>query len=134
VSESKPEGKPFVVSKRLVWEAWLRVKANAGAAGVDGESIQAFEANLAGNLYKLWNRLSAGCYMPPPVKAVEISKKGGRGVRLLGVPTVADRVAQTVVCLYLEPVVEPVFHADSYGFRPGRSAHDAIGRCRRRCW
>jgi RNA-directed DNA polymerase len=134
VSESKPEGRPFVVSKRLVWEAWLRVKANAGAAGVDGESIQAFEANLAGNLYKLWNRLSAGCYMPPPVKAVEISKKGGRGVRLLGVPTVADRVAQTVVYLYLEPVVEPVFHADSYGYRPGRSAHDAIGRCRRRCW
>ena len=134
MSESKPEGKPFVVSKRLVWEAWLRVKANAGAAGVDGESIQAFEANLAGNLYKLWNRLSAGCYMPAPVKAVEISKQGGRGVRLLGVPRVADRVAQTVVYLYLEPVVEPVFHPDSYGYRPGRSVHDAIGRCRRRCW
>jgi len=134
VSESKPKGKPFVVSKRLVWEAWLRVKANAGAAGVDGESIQAFEANLAGNLYKLWNRLSAGCYMPPPVKAVEIPKKGGRGVRMLGVPTVADRVAQTVVYLYLEPAVEPVFHPDSYGYRPGRSAHDAIGRCRQRCW
>jgi RNA-directed DNA polymerase len=134
VSESKPEGKPFVISKRLVWEAWLRVKANAGAAGVDGESIQAFEANLAGNLYKLWNRLSAGCYMPPPVKAVEIPKRGGRGVRMLGVPTVADRVAQTVVYMYLEPAVEPVFHPDSYGYRPGRSAHDAIGRCRRRCW
>ena len=134
MSESKPEGKSFVVSKRLVWEAWLRVKANAGAAGVDGESIQAFEANLAGNLYKLWNRLSAGCYMPPPVKAVEIPKKGGGGVRMLGVPTVADRVAQTVVYLYLEPKVEPVFHPDSYGYRPGRSAHDAIGRCRRRCW
>ncbi len=134
MSESKPKGKPFVVSKRLVWEAWLRVKANAGAAGVDGESIQAFEANLAGNLYKLWNRLSAGCYMPPPVKAVEIPKKGGRGVRMLGVPTVADRVAQTVVYLYLEPAVEPVFHPDSYGYRPGRSAHDAIGRCRQRCW
>jgi group II intron reverse transcriptase/maturase len=134
VSESKQEGKSFVVSKRLVWEAWLRVKANAGAAGVDGESIQAFEANLAGNLYKLWNRLCAGCYMPPPVKAVEIPKKGGRGVRMLGVPTVADRVAQTVVYLYLEPEVEPVFHPDSYGYRPGRSAHDAIGRCRRRCW
>jgi RNA-directed DNA polymerase len=134
VSESKPKGKPFEVSKRLVWEAWLRVKANAGAAGVDGESIRAFEANLAGNLYKLWNRLCSGSYMPPPVKAVEIPKKGGRGGRMLGVPTVADRVAQTVVYLYLEPEVEPVFHPDSYGYRPGRSAHDAIGRCRRRCW
>src|SRR6266545_7998215 len=133
-SESKPEGKPFVISKRLVWEAWLKVKANRGAAGVDGESIQEFEANLAGNLYKLWNRLCSGSYMPPPVKAVAIPKKGGRGVRMLGVPTVADRVAQTVVYLYLEPEVEPVFHPDSYGYRPGRSAHDAIGRCRRRCW
>jgi RNA-directed DNA polymerase len=134
VSESRPEGKPFVISKRLVWEAWLRVKANAGVAGVDEESIQAFEANLTGNLYQLWNRLSSGSYMPPPVKAVEIPKKGGRGVRVLGVPTVADRVAQTVVYLYLEPEVEPVFHPDSYGYRPGRSAHDAIGRCRQRCW
>ena len=97
MSESKPEGKPFVISKRLVWEAWLRVKANAGAAGVDGESIQVFEANLRGNLYKLWNRLCSGSYMPPPVKAVAIPKKGGRGVRMLGVATVADRVAQTVV-------------------------------------
>jgi RNA-directed DNA polymerase len=135
VSEPKPEGKPFVISKRLVWEAWLRVKANDGAAGVDEESIQAFEENLRDNLYKVWNRMSSGSYMPPPVRAVEIPKKGsGRGVRVLGVPTVADRVAQTVAYLYLEPEVEPVFHPDSYGYRPGRSAHDALAVCRQRCW
>jgi RNA-directed DNA polymerase len=133
VSESKPKGKPFAVSKRLVWEAWLRVKANRGAAGVDEQSIQAFEANLAGNLFKLWNRLCSGSYMPPPVRAVEIPKRGG-GSRVLGVPTVADRVAQTVVRLYLEPEVEPCFHPDSYGYRPGRSALEAVGRCRERCW
>ena len=93
MSEPKPDGKPFVISKRLVWEAWRRVKANHGAAGVDEESIQAFEANLKGNLYKVWNRMSSGSYMPPPVRAVEIPKKGSeRGVRVLGVPTVADRV------------------------------------------
>jgi RNA-directed DNA polymerase len=134
VSESRPDGKPFAISKRLVWEAWLRVKANKGAEGVDEESIQAFEANLRANLYKLWNRMSSGSYMPPPVRAVEIPKRGGRGVRTLGVPTVADRVAQTVVRLYLEPEVEPIFHPDSYGYRPGRSALDAVGRCRERCW
>jgi RNA-directed DNA polymerase len=133
VSEPKPDGKPFAISKRLVWEAWLRVKANKGAEGVDEESIQAFEANLRGNLYKLWNRMSSGSYVPPPVRAVEIPKKDGR-VRVLGVPTVADRVAQTVARLYLEPEVEPVFHPDSYGYRPGRSALDAVGRCRQRCW
>jgi group II intron reverse transcriptase/maturase len=135
VSGPKPDGKPFAISKRLVWEAWRRVKANKGAAGVDEESIQAFEANLRGNLYKVWNRMSSGSYMPPPVRAVEIPKKGsGRGVRVLGVPTVADRVAQTVAYLYLEPEVEPVFHPDSYGYRPGRSAHDALRVCRARCW
>jgi RNA-directed DNA polymerase len=134
VSESKPEGKSFVISKRLVWEAWLRVKANRGAAGVDEESIEEFEANLEGNLYKLWNRLSSGSYMPPPVRAVEIPKRGGRGSRMLGVPTVADRVAQTVVYLCLEPEVEPCFHSGSYGYRPGRSALEAVGRCRERCW
>jgi group II intron reverse transcriptase/maturase len=133
VSEPKPDGKPFVISKRLVWEAWLRVKANKGAAGVDEESIQAFEENLRGNLYKLWNRMSSGSYIPPPVRAVEIPKKSG-GSRMLGVPTVADRVAQTVAYLVLEPEVEPVFHPDSYGYRPGRSAHDALRVCRARCW
>jgi RNA-directed DNA polymerase len=134
VSEPKPDGRPFAISKRLVWEAWVRVKANKGAEGVDEESIQAFEANLRGNLYKLWNRLSSGSYMPPPVRAVEIPKRDGRGVRTLGVPTVADRVAQTVARLYLEPVVEPIFHPDSYGYRPGRSALDAVRVCRQRCW
>jgi RNA-directed DNA polymerase len=133
VSEPKPDGKPFVISKRLVWEAWRRVKANRGAAGVDEESIQAFEANLRGNLYTVWNRMSSGSYMPPPVRAVPIPKKGG-GSRMLGVPTVADRVAQTVARLYLEPEVESVFHPDSYGYRPKRSAHDALRTCRERCW
>jgi len=133
VSESKPDGKPFEISKRMVWEAWRRVKDNKGAAGVDEESIQAFEANLRGNLYKVWNRMSSGSYMPPPVRAVEIPKKSG-GSRMLGVPTVADRVAQTVAYLYLEPEVEPVFHQDSYGYRPRRSAHDALRVCRARCW
>src|SRR5450631_927006 len=133
VSEPRPDGKPFAISKRLVWEAWRRVKANKGAAGVDEESIQAFEANLRGNLYKVWNRMSSGSYVPPPVRAVEIPKKSG-GSRMLGVPTVADRVAQTVAYLYLEPEVEPVFHRDSYGYRPRRSAHDAVRVCRARCW
>ena len=134
MSESKPDGKPFGISKWVVLEAWRRVKANRGAEGVDEESIEEFESDLQGNLYKLWNRMSSGSYMPPPVKAVEIPKKGGRGVRMLGVPTVADRVAQTVAYLYLEPEVEPVFHPDSYGYRPGRSAHDALRTCRQRCW
>ena len=133
MSEPKPEGKPFVISKRLVWEGWRRVKANRGAEGVDEESIQAFEENLRDNLYRVWNRMSSGSYMPPPVRAVEIPKKNG-GSRVLGVPTVADRVAQSVAYLYLEPEVEPVFHQDSYGYRPRRSAHDALGVCRRRCW
>ena len=126
--------KPFAISKRAVWEAYLRVKANQGAAGVDGESIVEFERDLKGNLYKLWNRLSSGSYMPPPVRAVEIPKRGGSGVRTLGVPTVQDRIAQTVATLYLEPGVEPHFHPDSYGYRPGRSALDAVGACRGRCW
>jgi RNA-directed DNA polymerase len=131
VSEPKP--KPFAVSKRAVWEAWLKVKANKGAAGVDGQSIVEFEVDLKANLYKLWNRLASGSYMPPPVRMVEIAKRDG-SPRVLGVPTVADRVAQTVVAAHLEPVVEPVFHEDSYGYRPGRSALDAIGVCRERCW
>jgi RNA-directed DNA polymerase len=131
VSEPKP--KPFEISKRAVWEAWLRVKANKGAAGVDEQSLTEFEADLKGNLYKLWNRLSSGSYFPPPVRAVEIPKRDG-SPRRLGVPTVADRIAQTVVRGYLEPGVEPDFHPDSYGYRPGRSALDAVGVCRERCW
>jgi RNA-directed DNA polymerase len=126
--------KPFAISKQIVWEAYRRVKANKGAAGVDGESITEFERDLDGNLYKLWNRMSSGSYFPPPVRAVEIPKKSGSGVRVLGVPTVADRVAQTVAAMYLEPDVEPIFHSDSYGYRPGRSAIQAVERCRERCW
>jgi RNA-directed DNA polymerase len=133
VSESKSKEKPFVISKRVVWNAYEKVKANKGAAGVDGESIAEFERNLQRNLYKLWNRMSSGTYFPPPVRAVEIPKKG-KGVRTLGVPTVADRIAQTVVRAYLEPEVEPFFHPDSYGYRPGRSALDAVAACRQRCW
>ena len=136
MKREEPAGKPkpFKISKAVVWEAYKRVKANDGAAGVDQESIAAFEQDLKGNLYKVWNRMSSGCYFPPPVRMVEIPKPGGRGVRVLGVPTVADRVAQTVVKLYLEPEVEPLFHPDSYGYRPGRSALDAVAKCRERCW
>jgi len=126
--------KSFCIEKRVVWEAWRQVRANQGSPGVDEEAVSEFEGNLEGNLYKLWNRLSSGTYMPPPVKAVQIPKKDGRGSRTLGVPTVADRVAQTVAKLYLEPKVEPMFHPDSYGYRPNRSALDAVGRCRERCW
>ena len=134
VSEPKLQDKPFQISKWVVWEAFARVKANKGAAGVDEESIAEFEADRDRNLYKIWNRLSSGSYFPPPVKAVEIPKAEGNGVRLLGVPTVADRIAQTVARMYLEPLVEPVFHPDSYGYRPQKSALDAVGTCRQRCW
>jgi len=131
VSEPKP--KSFEISKWAVWEAYRRVKDNRGGAGVDEQSMAEFEEDLQGNLYRLWNRLSSGSYFPPPVRAVEIPKRDGSS-RTLGVPTVADRIAQTVARLYLEPSVEPVFHEDSYGYRPGRSAHQAIGVCRERCW
>jgi RNA-directed DNA polymerase len=134
VIEPKQQDKPFQISKWVVWEAFQRVKNNKGAAGVDDQSIAEFEQDRDKNLYRIWNRLSSGSYFPPPVKAVEIPKAGGKGVRVLGVPTVADRVAQTVVRMYLEPQVEPVFHPDSYGYRPKRSALDAVGICRQRCW
>jgi RNA-directed DNA polymerase len=134
VSEPKSQDKPFDISKWVVWEAYQRVKANKGAAGVDDVSIAEFERDRDKQLYRVWNRMSSGSYFPPPVKAVEIPKPGGKGVRVLGVPTIADRVAQTVVRMYLEPRVEPVFHPDSYGYRPKRSALDAVEACRRRCW
>jgi len=128
------KAKPFSIPKREVWEAFKRVKANRGAAGVDGQSILEFEANLSSNLYKLWNRLSSGSYFPPPVKRVMIPKRDGGGERALGIPTVADRVAQEVARRYLAPILEPVFHADSYGYRPGKSAIDAVRKARERCW
>lgn len=127
------EAKPYDISKRLVWDAWKQVRENQGAAGVDGVSLMAFEKDLKGNLYKIWNRMSSGSYLPPPVRLVEIPKANG-GVRPLGIPTIADRVAQTVVKMVLEPEVEPVFHPSSYGYRPGRSALDAVGAARERCW
>ena len=123
MTELKLSGKSFDISKREVWEAYQKVKANKGAAGVDGCSIEDFEKDLKGNLYKIWNRMSSGTYFPPAVKAVEIPKAHGAGTRILGVPTVADRVAQTVVAARLEKNVEPKFHDDSYGYRPGTAAH-----------
>jgi RNA-directed DNA polymerase len=125
--------KPFTIPKHLIWEAWKQVRSNGGAAGVDHQSILGFEKDLKNNLYKLWNRMSSGSYMPPAVRAVPIPKKLG-GNRILGIPTVTDRVAQTSVKLILEGVLDPLFHPDSYGYRPGKSAHDAIGVTRRRCW
>ena len=119
------EAKPYEIGKVEVWEAYKRVKANRGAAGVDKQSLEEFEANLRGNLYKIWNRMSSGSYLPPPVRRVEIPKKGG-GIRPLGVPTVADRIAQTVVAKRVEEVVERIFHPDSYAYRPNKNALDAV--------
>ena len=125
--------KPYVIAKRTVWEAYQQVKANRGAAGIDDETIVMFEQNLSKNLYKLWNRMSSGSYFPPPVKQVEIPKAKG-GTRKLGIPTVSDRIAQTVVKRIIEPTLDPIFHPDSYGYRPGRSAKQAIAVTRKRCW
>jgi RNA-directed DNA polymerase len=131
---SKPDDKPFAIPKSMVWEAWRRVKANKGAPGVDGQDLAQFEADLRNNLYKVWNRMSSGSYFPPPVLAMGIPKPHGDGVRVLGVPTIADRVAQTVVAMYLEERADHRFHRDSYGYRPGKSAHQALAACRQRCW
>jgi len=126
-------GKAFDIPKTLIWEAYLKVNGNKGAAGIDGQSLAEFEQDLRNNLYKLWNRMSSGSYFPEPVKAVSISKSDG-GVRILGVPTIADRIAQTAVAMVLEPAVDQVFHTDSYGYRPGKSALDAVAVCKQRCW
>ena len=130
----KPPEKPFVISKWEVLEAYREVRKNQGAPGVDGQSIEDFETDLKGNLYKIWNRMSSGTYFPPPVRAVEIPKQHGAGTRMLGIPTVADRVAQTVVARHLGIRVDPIFHEDSYGYRPRWSALDAVEACRKRCW
>jgi RNA-directed DNA polymerase len=127
------QGKAFSISKYAVLGAWGKVRANQGAAGVDGVSVNRFEQGLKNNLYRIWNRMSSGSYFPPPVLRVMIPKANG-GERPLGIPTVGDRVAQMVVKGYLEPKVEPLFHPDSYGYRPGKSALDAVGSCRKRCW
>ncbi len=127
------QAKPFCITKRQIWEAYKRVKANKGAAGVDGQTIEAFERDLKNNLYKLWNRMSSGSYFASPVLRVEIPKSDG-GVRPLGIPTVTDRIAQMVAKECLEPELEKQFHSDSYGYRPGKSALDAVGAARKRCW
>src|SRR5690242_14933896 len=130
----KPKVKSFEISKRLVFEAWEKVRANNGAPGVDAVGIAEFAVRERDNLYLLWNRMSSGSYFPGPVRAVEIPKDHGAGVRVLGVPNTADRIAQTAAAMLLELKLEPIFHRDSYGYRPGRSAHDALAVTRRRCW
>ena len=127
------EAKPFCISKKEVWEAYQKVKSNKGSAGIDGQTIEDFEKGLKKNLYRIWNRMSSGSYFPPPVRTVKIPKKSG-GERSLGIPTVADRIAQQVVKARLEPEVDSLFHPDSYGYRPGKSALDAVGQARQRCW
>ena len=126
--------KPFQIDKKRVYEAYEAVKSNRGAAGVDGQTLEAFEKDLKGNLYRIWNRMSSGSYFPPPVRAVSIPKKSGGGERILGVPTVGDRIAQMVVKQLIEPDLDPIFLPDSYGYRPGKSALDAIGVTRERSW
>lgn len=130
---SSVEAKSFAISKREVWEAYKRVKANRGAAGVDGVTIGEFDQDLSKNLYRIWNRMASGSYFAPPVKRVDIPKGDG-STRPLGIPTIADRIAQTVVKQRLEPLLDPIFHTDSYGYRPRRSAHDALRVARTRCW
>jgi len=134
MGRANPTGKSFEIPKRLVYEAWKKVRANDGAPGVDRVSITEFESRERDLLYKLWNGMSAGSYMPSPVRAVEVPKDHGTGVRVLGVPTTADRIAQTAAAMLLEEKLEPIFHPDSYGYRPGHSAHDALAVTRQRCW
>jgi RNA-directed DNA polymerase len=127
------ERKSFPVTKQMVWEAYKKVKRNRGSSGIDQLSIDGFDEDLSNNLYKIWNRLASGSYFPPRVKEVEIPKKDGR-VRKLGIPTVGDRVAQTVIKEYLEERVDHMFHPNSYGYRPCKSAHDALLQARKNCW
>jgi RNA-directed DNA polymerase len=126
-------GKSLPITKLMVWEAYKLVRRKGKAAGVDGQSLDDFAEDLENNLYRLWNRMASGSYFPPPVRRVEIPKVGG-GVRPLGIPTVADRIAQMVVKEYLEPELDRVFDPDSYGYRPGKSAHQAVEQARKRCW
>ena len=127
------KAKPYEIGKLEVWQAYKRVKENRGACGVDEQSLEEFDSQLQRNLYKIWNRMSSGSYMPPPVRRVDIPKESG-GVRTLGIPTVADRIAQAVVAKRIEERVERIFHPDSYAYRPNKSALDAVGKARERCW
>ncbi len=124
--------KSLPITKRMVYNSYLKVRSKRESAGIDRESISMFESNLSSNLYKLWNRMSSGSYFPPAVKTVFISKKQG-GERALGIPTVSNRIAQSVVKEFLEPHLESVFHSQSYGYRPGKSAHDAVAQCLKHC-
>jgi len=125
--------KSYDIDKKVVYNAFMKVKSNGGGAGIDGISIEKYEGNLKSNLYKLWNRMSSGSYFPKSVKLVEIPKTNG-GERPLGIPTIEDRVAQMTAVLLMLPKIEPHFHDDSYGYRPNRSAHDAIAKAQERCW
>jgi len=127
------QGKVFEIPKELVWQSWLQVRKNKGSAGSDGQTLKEFEENRNRNLYKIWNRLSSGSYLPPPVLEKRIPKGDGRE-RVLGIPTVAERVAQGAVKIHLEKILDPLFDDDSYGYRPNKSAHDALEKCKRRCW
>jgi RNA-directed DNA polymerase len=127
------QGKVFEIPKALVWQSYQQVRKNKGAAGCDGQTLKEFDQNRDRNLYKIWNRLSSGSYFPPPVLEKKIPKGDGKE-RLLGIPTVADRVAQGAVKIHLERILEPEFDEDSYGYRPNKSAHDALESCKRRCW
>ncbi|WP_345482614.1 reverse transcriptase domain-containing protein, partial [Actinopolymorpha pittospori] len=133
MGETRSAGKSFDIPRTLIWKAYLKVSDNKGVAGVDGQSLAEFEEDLQNNLFKLWNRMSSGSYFPAPVKAVPSPKPDG-GTRILGVPIIADRIAQTAVAMILEPDVGPVFNSDSYGYRPGKSALDAVEVCKQRCW
>lgn len=127
------QGKVFEIPKQLVWQSYKQVRANKGSAGCDGQTLEEFDRNRDGNLYKIWNRMSSGSYFPPPVLEKRIPKGDGKE-RVLGIPTVADRVAQGAVKIYVERLLEPELDEDSYGYRPNKSVHDALERCKRRCW
>jgi RNA-directed DNA polymerase len=131
--EQMENSKPFIISKQILWKAYKEVKSNRGSAGIDGLDLEQYEENLKDNLYRLWNRMSSGSYFPKAVKVVDIPKKNG-GIRRLGVPTIDDRIAQMAVKLYIEPTLDSIFHDDSYGYRPGKSAIEAVGKVRQRCW
>ncbi len=127
------ETKSIPISRQMVWQAYKKVRANQGSAGVDGISMKEFDANRSKYLYKLWNRMASGSYFPPAVKEVEIPKKDG-SIRKLGIPTISDRVGQMVVKMFIEPRLEKIFSKNSYGYRPNKNAHQALSSVRENCW